>query len=128
MAPAPAPAAQAPAVIQYRPQTPVAPQPAQQQAMQIPQQQQVPARFQDWYGRVQDPMFYAVTTAPPPFRPQFEGESFGERVMKNAGLAMAEAAVGQVLLAIRQMFLPPGPVRPTSDQVVDVPPRVVDVK
>jgi hypothetical protein len=92
------------APIPPRPMTPVAPQ------------QPAPIfGANDWYGRVQDPMMYHIGAAPPPYRPQMEGESFFERVSKNVGLAMMEGFFGQLFLAVRQMVLPPAP-RPVAQQ------------
>lgn len=68
----------------------------------IPQQQY-------GYGWIQDPMYYALTSAPPPMRPQMGDETFFGRVVKNTGLAMLESFFGQCLLAVRQMVLPPPP-------------------
>jgi hypothetical protein len=47
-------------------------------------------------------------------------ESFMERVVKNAGLAMLESFFGQCFLAVRQMVLPPQPPQP---KVIDVQPQ-----
>ena len=88
---------------------------AQIPPQQVPQQvrpqtvQQIhpPPPQQYGYGWIQDPMYYTLTSAPPPMRPQIETETFLNRVLKNAALAILEAFFGQCLLAIRQMVLPP---------------------
>jgi hypothetical protein len=113
-APAPVPVQVQPApapfqVVQY--QRPAAPAPAPMQAP-VPVQQPQPIQVLDWYGRFQDPVFYQVATAPPPYRPQHPGETFFERVAKNVGLSMLEAVFMQCFLAVRQMVLPPVPPRP----------------
>ena len=92
------------------PQQAAYPMPVQQP----PQQQQ--AITEDWYGRVNDPLFYGITTAAPQYRPQMPGESFFERLTKNVGLSMLEAAFAHTFLSIRQLILPPRP----RDRVIDV--------
>jgi len=93
----PAPVSQQPQLqpqqLLQRPAPPIHPVPAQQYG----------------YGWIQDPMYYALTSAPPPMRPQMGDESFFDRVVKNTGLAMLESFFGQCLLAVRQMVLPPSP-------------------
>lgn len=97
------------AVPQFRGLSPVPPQvapapvAARQQATVYP-----PPAQQYGYGWIQDPLYYALTSAPPPMRPQMGDESFFDRVVKNTGLAMLESFFGQCLLAVRQMVLPPG--------------------
>lgn len=81
----------------------VATQPTQTVHPQVHQQMLA----QDWYGRMQDPLFFTVLS-PPPFRPQMQGENFGERVLKNLALDLAAMAAGHLMLALRQMLLPPG--------------------
>lgn len=103
-------------VTQYRPPVPAA-------QVQVPQPitaQQAPAMFLELYGRYQDPLFYPLTTAPPPYRPQMTGETFFERVVKNTGLAILETVFMQGLLAARQMVLPP---MPAQSNTVDVTPE-----
>ena len=100
----------APAVPQFRglQQAPVQQVPVQQQQQQ--QRSFHPAPVQQYgYGWIQDPMYYALVSAPPPMRPQMEAESFFNRVAKKTGLAMLESFFGQCLLAVRQMVLPPTP-------------------
>lgn len=70
-------------------------------------QQGFPAQ-QDWYGRMQDPLFFSVLS-PPPFRPQMLGETFPERVFKNLLLDVTALAFGHLMLGLRQMILPPQP-------------------
>lgn len=110
--PAPAPAP----IMRYQPPLP-APMPVPvappqytapvRVATQPTQPAQQPAPAQDWYGRMQDPLFFTVLS-PPPFRPQMQGENFGERVLKNLALDLAAMAAGHMMLALRQMLLPPG--------------------
>lgn len=97
-APATAPVLATP-VMNAQPMRPVHPVPPQQYG----------------YGWIQDPMYYALTSAPPPMRPQMGDETFFGRVVKNTGLAMLESFFGQCLLAVRQMVLPPAP------RVIDIP-------
>jgi len=97
-APATAPVLATP-VMNAQPMRPVHPVPPQQYG----------------YGWIQDPMYYALTSAPPPMRPQMGDETFFGRVVKNTGLAMLESFFGQCLLAVRQMVLPPAP------RVIDMP-------
>lgn len=116
---APPPPAQQPQyqMVQFR--APAPPAQAPQQQMQPPAQPMMPVAQQpqpyyaDRYGQYQDPMVMYLHAAPPPYRPQFEGESFWERMGKNIALSMAEAAIGGLLLGVRQLMLPPGP--PTID-------------
>lgn len=82
----------------------------------VPQQQMAPP-YQ--YGWVQDPLQYQLFSSPPPFRPQLDGETFFERVVKNTGLAMLESILGSMLLAVRQMVL-----EPPNHQVVDASPQI----
>jgi len=82
-----------------------------QQPQQQPQRVAVhpPPQQQYGYGWIQDPLYYTLTSAPPPVRPQMGDETFFDRVVKNTGLAMMESFFGQCLLAVRQMVLPPTP-------------------
>jgi hypothetical protein len=101
-----------------------APRPPSVPVMQPPQpqqlQQQVLMGQQDFYGRVQDPLFYALM-APPPFRPQMEGETFMERVGKNLLLDLTSMACFHLGLALRQMFMPPSlPTQPPKTLVRSV--------
>lgn len=102
---APAPAPIAPMY------TTPAPAPVRVQA-QVPtlshQQMQPGQPQQDWYGRMQDPLFFQILS-PPPFRPQMHGENFGERLFKNLMLDLASMAMGHLMLGLRQMVLPPQP-------------------
>jgi hypothetical protein len=105
------------------------PQVFQPQTSQYYQQQNIPpgypppVRYGD-YGWMQDPLHYAMAGAPTPMRPQMPGESFAERTMKNAGLAMAEALLMQGVLAVRQLVLAPN--MPQQEVLVNpiVPQRV----
>ena len=85
------------------------------QVPQVPQQPQTQVPY--GYGWIQDPMHYYVHTTPPPLRPQMNGESFSQRMVKNIGLAMLESMFASLFLAVRQMVWEP----------VVKPPRVVDV-
>jgi hypothetical protein len=76
------------------------------QMQQMPQQH--PQMTQDFYGRMQDPLFFQILGSPP-FRPQMPGENFGERVVKNLLLDLGTMAFFHAGLALRQMFLPPKP-------------------
>ena len=105
-----------------RPAPPPPPQPqyrTQQAVQQQPQAPLVPTQFanmppQDWYGKVQDPLFLLITTAPPLMRPQMVGETYAQRWIKNVGLSMMEAALAHTFLAVRQLFLPPAPPDPNT--------------
>jgi hypothetical protein len=57
---------------------------------------------------MQDPLFFTILS-PPPFRPQMQGENFGERFFKNLLLDISAMAAGHLMLALRQMILPPLP-------------------
>lgn len=121
-APAPAPMAitpyQAPAPAPVQVARFVAPAPVVQQQpvrvpapipTQLPQQAMHPGQMQhDWYGRMQDPLFFQILQ-PPPFRAQVPGESFGQRFIKNLALDLGTMAFFHAGLALRQMFLPPKP-------------------
>ena len=91
------------------PQPPLNQQIAARPVYPVPQQQY-------GYGWIQDPLYYTLTSAPPPMRPQMGDESFFDRTVKNVGLAMLESFFGQCLIAVRQMVLPP-PVK-----VIDIQP------
>lgn len=118
-APMPAPVQ----ITQYRPPVQVAPAPVPAPIAPptytapakpvVPTQPQVqqPMFQQDWYGRMQDPLFFTILS-PPPFRPQMHGENFGERFFKNLLLDLSAMAAGHLMLALRQMVLPPGPNDP----------------
>lgn len=71
------------------------------------------------YGWLQDPMYQVVHSAPPPMRPQMQGEGFMERMVKNVALSMLEKGVAECLLAIRQMVFAP---KPQTIDVVPTPP------
>lgn len=123
-APIPAPVAQvapAPVSIQrYNPPAPapvapsyMAPRVASPQPTQPTQPVAVAGQpfVQDFYGRMQDPLFFQILS-PPPFRSQMMGESFGERFFKNLMLDLGTMAFFHAGLALRQMFLPPQPPQP----------------
>lgn len=98
------------------PVVPPAPMPQMHAAQMQPQMTQMPTQMpmtgaQDFYGRVQDPLFFPVMNAPP-FRPQLPGETFGERFLKNLFLDLGTMAAFHVGLALRQMILPPQPKLP----------------
>jgi hypothetical protein len=67
------------------------------------------------YGWTPDPLYYSIHAAPPPLRPQFQGETFFERVVKNAALGMMESFFKEMFMAVRQTFWQP-------DKVIDVTP------
>lgn len=71
------------------------------------QQQQGPPPMADRYGQFQDPLFLTLKSTPPVLRPQFPEEGFAERIAKNMVLASAEAALGEVLLGLRQFLWTP---------------------
>ena len=100
---APPPPPQPMQIQQFRP----SPQQPQTQAMVV--SQMPPSHGIDWYGRVQDPMFYPIMTAPPLFRPQMQGETFIERLFKNMALSAGEMAAAHLLLFMRQTAWPPKP-------------------
>lgn len=85
-----------------------------------PVQQQMGMGMQDFYGRVQDPLFFALMQ-PPPFRPQMEGETFMERFGKNLMLDLGAMACFHFGLALRQMFLPPQPPSLPPEKVINGP-------
>lgn len=74
------------------------------------------------YGWIQDPLYFTLTSAPPPMRPQMGDETFFDRVVKNTGLAMLESFFGQCLIAVRQMVLPPMPKSVEQPSQIE-PPR-----
>lgn len=92
---------------------PPPPPPPQYRAAPLPIIQQYqgqpvfPPPIQYGYGWVNDPLYYSAHAAPPPMRPQFEGESFFERLAKNTGLALLESFFMSLFLATRQMVWPP---------------------
>lgn len=104
----------------YAAPTRVSPPPQQVQAP--PQQQQMQSAPADWYGRMQDPLFFQILS-PPPFRAQMQGETFLERVGKNMALDVGTMAFFHLGLALRQMFLPPQPIQPQPLREKDVTPR-----
>lgn len=127
------------APIVYQPQQALQPRPMQMpQAVLAPQQQQQAPQVaqevaqrammantvvqQPPYGWLHDPLYYTMAATPPPVRPQMQGESFTERVVKNAGLAMVEALFGQCFLAVRQLVLPPGQAQKKEGQPTPLPP------
>jgi hypothetical protein len=73
---------------------------------------------------MQDPLYYTIHAAPPPMRPQLQGEGFFDRVVKNAALSMMESFFASMFLAVRQMIWAPDP-EPPRGQVVDVTPHPV---
>lgn len=115
--PPPPPQQQAPQVQQFRPPPPPAPAPVQQQA-QYQHAPFIPPPAVGGYGSIGDQMFNVIGAIPAPVRPQYQGESFGARVVKNSLLSGVEAMVGQVLLGIRQFRWYPQPKPP--EQVVEV--------
>ena len=100
---------------------PPAPPTVQEAAARALAQIQPPMQ-QPPYGWLHDPLYYTMAATPPPVRPQMQGESFVERVAKNAALAMIESLFGQCFLAVRQLLLPP---KPRTPEVRDAPPPVL---
>lgn len=102
------------------------PGPAPVQMQQQPPQRATPiqpAPLQYGYGSFYDPMYYALGQVPEPFRPQVQGESFLERVMKNMMLAGVGAIFKEGLLAVRQLQWWPQPKEITAgERTVDVTP------
>lgn len=94
---------QVPTFRNLAPVPPQAPVPQQLAARPI----HPPPQNQYGYGWIQDPLYYTLTSAPPPMRPQMGDETFFDRTVKNVGLAMLESFFGQCLIAVRQMVLPP---------------------
>lgn len=114
------------------PQPPQPPRPPAQagpvpQAQAAQQQAYGPIHF-GVYGAINDPLHTGLHSAAGPFRPQMPGETFLERWFKNMLLNGLEAVAKEVVLGIRQMWLPPVPPTqpntPPSAQVVDAyPPK-----
>lgn len=85
-----------------------APLPVSQQPTAMTRQPTgMPAAAEERYGWYYDPLYHQVASMPPPIRPQFQGESFVERVGKNMFLSALEAIGMQGVLGIRQLVLPP---------------------
>lgn len=90
----------------------------------VPTQQPLPPvnpnqhRVTDWYGRVQDPLHFALFQ-PPPYRPQMDGETFGQRVAKNILLDAGTLLLFHLALALRQMVLPPTVTMAPTPKVVN---------
>lgn len=101
----------APQTIVQAPQTtpiPVAPRVVPIPTQQVPQAAPpISPGIQDRYGQFQDPMFATLKSSPSVMRPQLPGEQFHQRVMKNMALAGVEAALGEVLLGVRQFLWTP---------------------
>lgn len=112
----------APQQMQQMPQQPMQQQMRPMSPQPQPFQHQVSMGSQDFYGRVQDPLFFALMQ-PPPFRPQMDGETFMERFGKNLMLDLGAMACFHLGLALRQMFLPPQPAQPLQppERVVNGP-------
>jgi hypothetical protein len=101
-------------------------QPHQQAMRWQPPMQHVPAQqaqvtmvpqHQEYYGRLQDPIHFAIAANPVPMRPQLPGESFMERAFKNAILGFGELLFFEMAKMFRQMMLPPAkPVQQNRDQ------------
>lgn len=95
-------------------------QPPQQQMQQAQPQvvyvmQQSPG--QEYYGRYNDPMHYAIASAPLPPRNQMQGETFFGRFLKNVFLGALESVAEEALKGARQMVLPPA-----------LPNKIIDIK
>lgn len=66
-----------------------------------------PNQVIDRYGQIQDPMLVTMRSTPSINRPQFQGETFLQRVMKNIALAAVESVLGEAMLGVRQfMWIP----------------------
>lgn len=103
---------------QYPPNRPTLfPSATPQLSQIVPVGYPTPARYGE-YGWLQDTLHYTMASSPTPMRPQMPGESFGERAMKNAGLAMAEAFFMQAVLAVRQLVLAPNALPQTEHQQI----------
>jgi len=70
-----------------------------------------------FYGYAPDQMWNALASVPPMWRPQQPGETFARRWAVNIGLNAFETLIQQLLLGVRQMFMPPAPPPP---QIVDI--------
>jgi hypothetical protein len=70
----------------------------------------------EFYGRYNDPVHYAIASAPLPPRQQMQGETFLQRFMKNVFLGALESVTEEALKGVRQMILPPGP----QQKVIDI--------
>lgn len=64
-----------------------------------------------YYGYAPDNMWGAMASVPPMWRPQQPGESFARRWAVNVGLNATETILQQLLLGVRQMFMPPMPTK-----------------
>jgi hypothetical protein len=73
------------------------------------------------YGAVHDPMLWAFSQVPDPFRPQVTGEAFAERIAKNMILAGIEAVMREAMLGVRALFW--FPRQEALPQQIDVTPR-----
>lgn len=101
--------------------------PPQQPAYYIPQQMNYQNPYQNYgggprvaspqvvngvppftYGWIQDPLHGSIGHYGMPVRVQQPGETFGQRVVKNAALSMGESFLMQLVFALRQTYLPPG--------------------
>lgn len=87
-----------------------------------PQAIYLPQLMPGGFGSIGDPMFNVIGASPAPIRPQYEGETFVQRVAKNAALSGIEAMVGQVFLGIRQARWYPKPRRHPEQFVQTVKP------
>lgn len=106
-----------PAYFQPPPQVPQ--NPYLQQYRAVPQQMQAIPVAQEFYGRLQDPMHYILPANPVPLRPQMQGETFMQRVVKNAVLGFGELLCFELGKMFRQMVLPPPP--PPQQEIVVQP-------
>ena len=100
---------QRPPLQQWQP--PVVPQP-----QPPPQVVYVVQQGGEFYGRYNDPIHYAIASAPLPPRHQMQGETFFQRFMKNAFLGALESVTEEALKGVRQMVLPPSP----QQKIIDV--------
>ena len=80
-----------------------------------------PSNF-GYYGYAPDQMWSALAAVPPMWRPQQPGETFARRWAVNTGLNAVETILQQLLIGVRQMFMPPAPPRQMQGPVIDVTP------
>jgi hypothetical protein len=103
---------------------PAVPQPPTLGRPQVPHAQAgaFPAPQPYQYGWLNDPLYYALFSAPPPMVPQLEGEGFIERMGKNMFRSALSVMTAELFLATRQFIWAP------SKSDTDPAPVVVDVK
>ena len=94
---------------------PVAPTPVQQ-VVQAAVQQIMQGGYSPIgiYGAIPDPAIAMLSSIPPIFRPQMQGESFWMRVLKNLGARLIEVLLDEAKIAVRQAVFPPPPPAPVT--------------